>query len=259
MFMNTVQGPYWERTMGVMSFSFYGLVTIGDCIDNVLRGGKFQDTLNSQPGREENPDDSQQIHNKKKRKIWEASQTPPSVPSHNAPAVQNQQPWVNRRSRQHSQGHTSQNQPRGPHQGGRNNKSYVAAVAPIMNQPRAQVPKNNYQFRDKVSVDPIPMLYSQLYPALIQRGLVTPRGYKSPPPNSLSAWYNLQQHCEFHEGAPGHDIDNCYALKIRVQELINAGILSFKDAGPNVKTNLMPNREDTSTSREETDQLNQQF
>lgn len=117
---------------------------------------------------------------------------------------------------------------------------------------------NNYQPWDKLSFDLIPMKYSQLYPALIQRGLVTPRGYKTPPPNPLPAWYDPQKHCEFHEGAPGHDLDNCYALKIKVQELIKADILSFKDTGPNVKTNPLPNHGGPSVSMveiEEPDQL----
>ena len=97
------------------------------------------------------------------------------------------------------------------------------------------------------------MPYSQLYPSLIQRGLVTPRGYDNPPPNPPPAWYNPSKYCDFHEGAAGHDLDSCFALKLKVQELINADILSFKDTGPNVKTNPMPDHEGASVSMVGTD------
>lgn len=107
MFIYTMQGPYWERLTGFLSPNFSGLVTIGECIDNVLKGGKFQGTSNSPSDWELIANDSQKILNKKKRKIWEASQTPPSVRFHNVPAVQNQQPWVNRRSKQHTQDQAS--------------------------------------------------------------------------------------------------------------------------------------------------------
>ncbi|XP_050888718.1 uncharacterized protein LOC127093862 [Lathyrus oleraceus] len=61
-----------------------------------------------------------------------------------------------------------------------------------------------------------------------------------PPPDRLPPWYNPNAHCPFHEGAPGHDLEGCYALKHRVRELIESKILSFKDMGPNVKNNPLP-------------------
>lgn len=102
MFMDTVQGSCWRKMMSCMSSSFSNLVIVGDCIESVLKGEKAQDTLNAQLGREESLDDSQQIPNKKKRKIWGDSQT---SPLHNVAAVQSQQPWVNLRSKQRNQGH----------------------------------------------------------------------------------------------------------------------------------------------------------
>ena len=99
------------------------------------------------------------------------------------------------------------------------------------------------------------MAYSKLYPSLIQRGLVVPKGYKYPPPTPLPTWYNIHKHCDFHEGAPGHDLDNCYALKMKVQELIKADILSFKDTGPNVKTNPLPHHAGPSVNMLEIEEL----
>jgi hypothetical protein len=61
-----------------------------------------------------------------------------------------------------------------------------------------------------------------------------------PPPNPLPPWYNQDAHCPFHEGAPGHDLEGCYALKHIVRELVEKKILSFRDVGPNVKSNPLP-------------------
>ncbi|KAI5399013.1 hypothetical protein KIW84_064400 [Lathyrus oleraceus] len=47
-------------------------------------------------------------------------------------------------------------------------------------------------------------------------------------------------HCVVHQGAPGHDIENCYPLKYEVQKLVKGGMLSFKDRAPNVKANPLP-------------------
>ncbi|XP_050877528.1 uncharacterized protein LOC127081300 [Lathyrus oleraceus] len=86
------------------------------------------------------------------------------------------------------------------------------------------------------------MSYTELYPSLLQKGLVVPRPM-GPPPDHLPPWYNPNAHCPFHEGAPGHDLEGCYALKHRVRELIESKILSFKDMGPNVKNNPLPPHE----------------
>ena len=80
------------------------------------------------------------------------------------------------------------------------------------------------------------MIYTELLPTLIQKKLVHTR---PPPavPSPLPWYYRADQTCAFHQGAPGHNVENCYALKTEVQKLVKLGILSFKDVGPNVKDN----------------------
>ncbi|XP_050876694.1 uncharacterized protein LOC127080417 [Lathyrus oleraceus] len=117
-------------------------------------------------------------------------------------------------------------------------------AAPVYQQPRAQAPRQNAQNQnrrqgERVTFNPIPMSYTELYPSLLQKGLVVPKPL-GPPPDRLPPWYNPNAHCPFHEGAPGHDLEGCYALKHRVRELIESKILSFKDMGPNVKNNPLP-------------------
>ena len=77
---------------------------------------------------------------------------------------------------------------------------------------------------------PIPMSYGDLLSSLIanQLAVVTPgRIYQSPFPK----WYKNSR----------HSIEQCMALKHKVQSLIKAGWLTFQEDGPNVKTNLLPN------------------
>ena len=96
----------------------------------------------------------------------------------------------------------------------------------------------NYD-RKKVSFDPIPMTYAELYPSLLERKLVSP---KDPPaiPANPQWWYKPDQHCVYHSGAPGHNVENCFPLKNKVQDLMRSGILSFEDSNPNVTRNPLP-------------------
>ena len=59
-------------------------------------------------------------------------------------------------------------------------------------------------------------------------------------PKEISWWSKADQLCAFHQGAPGHDIENCSALKDEVRRLMQSGILSFEDSNPNVQANLLP-------------------
>lgn len=83
------------------------------------------------------------------------------------------------------------------------------------------------------------MSHAKLFPTLIQKNLVQTR---TPPAilKELPWWYKPDHHCAFHQGAPGHDIDNYFTLKAKVRRLVQNGILSFEDFGPNVQANLFP-------------------
>jgi len=79
------------------------------------------------------------------------------------------------------------------------------------------------------------MKYAELLPTLLERNLVKT---KAPPPmpKKLSAWFTDDLSCVFHQGAPGHDIEHCYTLKNKVQDLVQANILSFKDLNPDIQS-----------------------
>ncbi|KEH35421.1 hypothetical protein MTR_3g090210 [Medicago truncatula] len=70
------------------------------------------------------------------------------------------------------------------------------------------------------------MKYGVLLPDLLRRKLVQTR---PPPcmPKKLPAGYRPDLSCVFHQGAPGHDIERCFAFRNEVQKLIqDKGILA---------------------------------
>ncbi|MCI26159.1 hypothetical protein A2U01_0047354 [Trifolium medium] len=69
--------------------------------------------------------------------------------------------------------------------------------------------------------------------------MVVPRPTKPMEP-PFPRWYNSNAKCEFHNGAEGHSLEECMAFKVKVQELIDAKWLPFKEDGPNVKSNPLP-------------------
>lgn len=83
------------------------------------------------------------------------------------------------------------------------------------------------------------MSYSQVLQHLLQLKLVNLRDIP-PPPERLHAGYNPNTRCEFHSGDIGHDMENCWALKYKVQELLDSKAIQFTpDNGPNVIQNPM--------------------
>jgi len=73
---------------------------------------------------------------------------------------------------------------------------------------------------------------SELLPGLLKKNLVQTR----PPPRGpkkflLPAGYRPDLSCIFHPGAPGHDIEQCFAFRIVVQKLIEADLIPFEEFG----------------------------
>ncbi|KAL5181209.1 hypothetical protein HKD37_01G002170 [Glycine soja] len=121
-------------------------------------------------------------------------------------------------------------------------QQYHQPQYPQKQQNRPQTPQQPYhsQNRQKTTFDPIPMKYADLLPALLAKNLVQVRT----PPRTLDVlppWFRHDLTCAFHQGAPGHDVENCYVLKNEVQKLVRANLLSFKDQNPNVQANPLPN------------------
>ena len=97
--------------------------------------------------------------------------------------------------------------------------------------------------QEKFKPDPIPMTYTELYPKLVQDGLLS--SVDIPPLQPpYPRWYNENIHCDYHSGNRGQSTENCTALKRRVQDLIKKKELIFEDEDiPDVNRNPLPNHE----------------
>ena len=122
---------------------------------------------------------------------------------------------------------------------------HVAAVMPNTNivqnpgyQPQFQQYQQQYQRQPRqhaprTQFEPIPMKYADLLPILIEKNLVWTKA-PLPVPAKLPSGYRVDLSCAFHQGAPGHDVERCFALKKVVHKLIRANRLSFEGSNPNV-------------------------
>ena len=87
------------------------------------------------------------------------------------------------------------------------------------------------------------MTYTELYPKLVQNGLLSPVDIPPLQP-PYPRWYNENVRCDYHSGNRGHSTKNCTSLKRRVQDLINKWELTFEDEDiSDVNRNLLPNHE----------------
>ncbi|XP_020215417.1 uncharacterized protein LOC109799282 [Cajanus cajan] len=96
--------------------------------------------------------------------------------------------------------------------------------------------RGNNQPRTLVS---IPMTYTELLPHLVQNALIEPLPIKHVQP-PYPRGFDSNAKCEYHAGAIGHSTEKCWGLKHKVQDLIDAGLLSFKESEPNVRSNPLP-------------------
>ena len=73
--------------------------------------------------------------------------------------------------------------------------------------------------RDNLRWDPIPIAYAELLPKLIDNGsIVLIQGKPRKPP--FPKWYDVNTRCDYHSRILGHSVEDCSALKRRVQSLI---------------------------------------
>ena len=110
----------------------------------------------------------------------------------------------------------------------------------------AAPPSQNFQHRQDRSrrqFTKINMTLTQALQSMLKANLITLRG---PPanPNTTSPRYNPNARCAYHSDSPGHDTNDCWLLKNKIQDMIDAGEIEFDPpATPNVITAPMPNHD----------------
>ena len=107
----------------------------------------------------------------------------------------------------------------------------------VLTQQRNDQPRTERPVRQFTLIN---MTISQVLPHLLRSNLVT---LKEAPknPNTTSPHYHPNARCAYHSESPDHDTKNCWALKNKVQDLLEAKEIEF-DAPeiPNVITAPMP-------------------
>jgi hypothetical protein len=72
------------------------------------------------------------------------------------------------------------------------------------------------------------MKYAELFPRLLWRNLIHTKAPLSVP-TILPAGYRADLSCAFHQGEPGHDIEQCFAFQRIVQKLIQKNLIPFEE------------------------------
>lgn len=105
-------------------------------------------------------------------------------------------------------------------------------------QGRGQNNINN--FGNRPQIDKISVPYTELVPYLIHVGAIVPKEIPVTTP-PFRPKHDPNASCAYHVGFIGHSTEDCWALKYKIQDLINQEILTFSEEKPNVKTNPLPN------------------
>lgn len=67
-------------------------------------------------------------------------------------------------------------------------------------------------------------------------------------PNAIPKWFNVSKHCAYHSGVQGHDTEDYYGLKNKVEALIKEGVIQLTRVQPNIHNNPLPNHGDASVN-----------
>ncbi|KAI5423665.1 hypothetical protein KIW84_030042 [Lathyrus oleraceus] len=199
-FLKTLSSFYYERMIASAPSDFTEMVNMGMRLEEGVREGRLSKDEGSS---------SKRYGAFAKKKDGEAH----AVQSHAKP----RRPSIKRKPVRHA---SSQHQ--------------VAHIAPVF--------RDNQQYQHNQQPQQYQQQYrpqQQAYQPRNKRKLITPREPPAVPANP-QWWYKPDQHCVYHSGAPGHNVENCYPLKTKVQDLMRCGILSFEDSGPNVTKNPLP-------------------
>ena len=86
----------------------------------------------------------------------------------------------------------------------------------------------SFPAKKPIEFTPILVTYANLLPYLLDNSMVAITQAKVPQPPFFRG-YNSNTTCAYHEGVLGHSIEHCRTLKHKVQGLIDAGWLKFKE------------------------------
>ena len=121
--------------------------------------------------------------------------------------------------------------PRGQRSGPMNRALQAATTSQVQQRPRQEQQVDQSQpDKPKRQFTELNISLTQALPQMLKAGLITLRvPFRSP--NTSAHTYHPNERCAYHSDSPGHDTNNCWALKIEFDP----------PETPNVITALMPN------------------
>nr|KYP32590.1 hypothetical protein KK1_046689 [Cajanus cajan] len=234
LFIDTLQAPFYDKMIGNILSNFSDIVIIGERIENGMRSGKIAVNSIEIAGLRKF---SNGAGKKKEGDTNAVTFNSPRSPN-------NQPPYFYTPHMVYPNITAVSPHPQQPiHQALQASPTIPTARPPQSTQPWNQnsnhVRSQNTQDRKPIEFDPIPMSYTELFPLLLQNSLVVPCPMKPIEP-PYPRGYDVNAKCDYHAGAISHSIENCRALKTKVQSLTKAGWLNFKEDNPNIGNNPLP-------------------
>ncbi|XVF56240.1 hypothetical protein PTKIN_Ptkin06aG0102900 [Pterospermum kingtungense] len=246
MFIRTLKNPYYDRLLMLSGNDYADVVDKGELLEGEIKQGRVEDTSSSR-----------RTHPVKKREE-EAHEITFHQNRSRGPRPQYQQtPQQPSQYPQNTQQQTSQNLPQLTYSQPIQTTPTTATTFTQHSQPQPQNqnPTQGRNPRPQKQFTPLPISYSEIYPLLYERHLVSPI-FVNPLQPPYPKWYNPDLRCDYHNGAVGHDLNNCTALKFRVQSLIDKNVISFNVEGdPNVNKNPLPEHNVHMVEFDEDDEL----
>nr|XP_016474169.1 PREDICTED: uncharacterized protein LOC107795970 [Nicotiana tabacum] len=253
-FLQAQEADYYQNMMSALGKPFAEAIKIGEMVENGLKTGRILSQSAIRATSQAIQGGSGGGANRKKKE--EATMATSSVrkphpsrfhfskraPQHYYPhqdaayamnlqpyTVMNAQPYIRPQQQFHQKrAQFPRNQP--PHQA----------------QYNPRPPQNNLPYNARTREPPRKMdfthigeSYSNLFPKLVQMGLLQPVPPNKQNPESPS--YQPGVRCAYHSGVEGHDTESCWTLKRVVENLIEQKRIVLKDEDiPNVTNNPLP-------------------
>ncbi|KAJ8531411.1 hypothetical protein K7X08_026845 [Anisodus acutangulus] len=265
---------YYERMISVIGRSFSEVIRMRDFIEEGIRTGRITNFVALQATSETIQSDSFEGAVKRKRDgvssvVTVQKHRPNQMSTYQMPSPQ--PPYYNQNNQSpHPSYYYPDTQspqpyyqyPHGPYPVYHTHPIYSLPRAPVypnppqyqpaylphpqVHTPNAPRPRAKYERKPAKTYTPLAEPRAQLYERLKTAGILQP--IPGNVPNPVPKWHDETKHCVYHSGIPGHDTENCYALRNKIETLIKEGVIQLKGPSFNVNDNPLPDQDNTNVN-----------
>ncbi|KAH0634436.1 hypothetical protein KY284_037222 [Solanum tuberosum] len=140
--------------------------------------------------------------------------------------------------------------------------NYYQPRAPTYNKPHSYQPlqastfqnrpyaapraRPNHEIKTTHNYTKIVEPLAQLFERLKTTSMIQPIEGKIPDP--IPKWFDGSKRCAYHSGVVGHDTEDFYGLKNKIEALIKEGAIQLTGPQPNVNNNPLPKHENANVN-----------